>query len=455
MSAGISSDDPTKFTGQLVYSPWFDKQWMLAGNPALFFDQIVQTHGDFVFYRGLIRFYLINHPALVKQVLQQTHKSFDKNSVIYNRFRNAFGDGLVVAEGERWKRQRKRMQPFFGHRAIQRFFDIMLGSAETMINRWERTRGQGQVFDIARDMNEITLEIAGRSLFHDGFDEQSTKIGEWTETIDRYSAKPPLPLFRRLWFPSRINRRLKRTLGEFHAFLSSMIDQRRHDGPRDDLLSTLMHTVDENSGEPMTDAEVSEEVLGMIIGGHETSSSALTWIWYEIDRNPSVQSNLLDEIQAVLGNEPITPERISKLVYTRMVIDECLRLHPPFWFENRNTIDETELGGVVIPRRSMVAFSRWSLHRNVRFWKDPDVFDPERFRPDQEENARSTHACVPFGGGPRICIGVHFAMMELLIIVATVCRRFRVRVDNYARHEMTAHLTMNLKHGLHVRLEDR
>jgi len=446
---------PPAFTGTLARPPRFYRQWLLAGNRARFFDTLASDLGDFVHYRGLFSFYLVNHPALVKQVLMETRKSFDKHSVIYDRFRNAFGNGLVVAEGDRWRRQRKLMQPLFGPSAVEHYFDLMRESAAEMADRWEPTCAAGGVLDVADEMNHVTLQIAGRALFHDSFDEVAPRISHWTHIINLYSAKPPLPIVRSFWFPSQINRKLKQTLAEFHAFLREMIEKRREGGESTDLISRLLATRDEETGQPMTDQEIAEEALGMIIGGHETSSSALAWTWCELDRHPEVRQRLYAELEEVIGDGPLQLEHVSKLVYTRMVIEETLRLHPPFWFENRNAAVDTELGGVPIAQGSVVVFSRYSLHRHPAFWKAPETFDPERFRPGQEENRRSVYAYVPFGGGPRICIGVHFAMMELVVVLAMLARRYRVMLDASHRHEMAAHLTMTPKYGVRARLEKR
>lgn len=444
-----------EFSGTLVHAPWFYKQWMLRGNPALFFDAIVQEYGDFVHCRGLLDFYLVNHPALVKQVLQETHESFDKRSVIYDRFRNAFGNGLVVAEGDRWKRQRKLMQPMFGPSAVNRYFDMMADCVTAMCDRWTRRANAGTSFNIADDMNQVTLEIAGRALFHEGFDEAAARIREWTHTINVYSAKPPLPIIRSYWFPSRINRKLKQALREFDEFLRSIIAKRNAQSSEHDLLSILLNSRHEGSGELMTESEVIEEVLGMIIGGHETSSSALTWIWYELHRHPEVLERLHDEIERVAGGRALELRDLPQLVYTKMIVEETLRLHPPFWFENRNVNQDIEFGGARLAKGSLVAFSRYSLHRHPEFWRDPERFDPERFRPGTEENKRSTYASVPFGGGPRICIGIHFAMMELIVVLGLVSQRFRVVVDKSDRHQMSAELTMTPKHGVRVHLDNR
>lgn len=452
------------FQGQLVRAPWFYRQWMLAGNPAYFFERITRDFGDFVHYRGLFSFYLINHPELVKQVLQETHKNFDKQTVIYDRFRVPFGNGLVVSEGEHWKRQRKLMQPMFVPGAARQFLDLMKDSALQMTERWQAHCQRQDSFNIADDMNRITLEIAGRALFHEGFQQSADQIAHWTEVINYYSARPPLPIVRAPWFPSRLNRQLQTTLREFRIFLQQLIEKRRaSDTPGDsnagavnrDLLAILMEARDEDTGQPMSDNQVMEEVLGMIIGGHETASSALSWLWYELHSQPEILSSVEREIDQVLGRGEITLGAIGELRFTRMVIEETLRLHPPFWFENRNVMHEVELGGARLPRGAIVAFSRFSLHRHPEFWREPDRFDPQRFAPDQEENSRTSGAYVPFGYGPRLCIGLNFAMLELLVIIATVIQRYRVVLTPDNRHEMAARLTMTPKYGVKVRLERR
>ena len=427
---------------------------MLTGNPAYFFKRIADELGDFVHYRGLFSFYQINHPALVKQVLMETHRSFDKRNVIYGRFANAFGDGLTVSEGEKWKRHRKMMQPMFGPRTVATFFAGMLRATNEMADRWATQYGS-RTFDIATEMDQLTLRVAGEAFFSEGFQPDAERIAHWSETINAYCAKPPLPIVRSFWFPSARNRNLKRTLREFHEFIGQLIANRRSQKPKHDLLGILLEARHQDTGEPLSEKELTEEVLGMIIGGHETSSSALAWIWYELNRHPDVREKLNEELEAVVGDDVLTEDHVSDLKYTRMVIDECLRLHPPFWFENRNAIDDVELGGVTIPKGSIVLFSRHALHRHPQFWNEPERLLPERQNPDSPENTRSTFAQVPFGGGPRICIGINFAMMELVTIVATLQRRFRIIVAPEDRHEMCARMTMFPKYGVKVRIERR
>ncbi|MEM9412999.1 MAG: cytochrome P450, partial [Planctomycetota bacterium] len=444
-----------EFDGELVRPRWFYRQWMLAGNPARFFKRLAEDCGDFIHYRGLFSFYQVNHPALVKQVLMQTHKHFDKRNIIYGRFGNVFGDGLVISEGDKWKRQRKLMQPMFGPVTVQRFFDSMVNATHEAICRWKTDYRDQQVFDMATEMDQLTLRIAGEALFSEGFEKDSQRISHWNETINFYCAKPPLPIIRSFWFPSSVNRKLKQTLREFHSFIGELIENRRTIGPKNDLLSILLEATHDDSGKALTDHEIKEEILGMILGGHETSSSALAWIWYELDRHPEVQQKLHVEIRQILGDEPISIEAFANLKYTRMVIDECLRLHPPFWFENRNTMEDVELGGHMVPKGSIVLFSRHALHRHPDFWQNPRQFDPERQHPDHPEHQRTDYAQVPFGGGPRFCLGFNFAIMELVVIVATVFQKLHVKVAPDNRHAMSAKMTMFPKHGVKVSVSSR
>lgn len=427
---------------------------MLSGSRERFFDRLIEEYGDFVHYRGLISFYLVNHPSLVKQVLQGTHNDFDKNSPLYDRFRRAFGGGLVVAEGDSWKRRRRVVQQLMGSRQVASYFDLMVESAETAATRLAE-RGDSRVLDIAPEMDRLTLAIVGRSLFNDAFDGAQEDIRKWTKSIDHFSSKAPIPIVRSAWFPSTLNLRLRNTLREFYRFIQTMIEESRGGDAGDGLLTLLCRSDPASDLPQLTDEEIRDEVLGMIIGGHETSSVALTWIWYELCRNPDVEARLLEELDEVLGDRPIGIDDLSRLVYTRMVIDETLRLHPPFWFENRNVVREVELGGVTLRPGDTVAFSRHALHRHRDYWDDAEAFNPQRFTPGEEENPRSTHAYVPFGGGPRVCVGVHFAVQELVVLLATLARRLRVLVDSSNRHEAVAHLTMRPRHGLRVCVTQR
>ena len=449
MSLQQNQNQDSTFAGRLANAAPYQRQWMLLVNPAKYLDYLIQRYGDFVFCRGILEFYLVNDPSLVRQILRDTNRDFDKSSRIYDHFRNVFGNGLVTAEGNQWVRKRKLMQPMFTPSAIKAFLLPMLEATTAACDCWKE-----DPIDMADEMNRLTLEIAGRSFFSDGFEDSISMIREWTEAINRYSAKPPIPIISDLRFPSPTNLRVRKMMADFRGFMRNLIRARAGDDSKHDLLSILSNARDED-GNLMEEDEICEEVLSMIIGGHETTATALTWIWYELHHQPEVEEKLLGEIQTVVGAEPLDFKHFCDLKYANMVIQEAMRLHPPFWFENRNTTKEVILGGSTIPRGRMVAFSRYSLHRHPDFWVDPDRFDPLRFDPENEPDLGASVAYVPFGGGPRVCIGRHFAMMEMLVIVVTVLQKFHVTVHPGDRHRMSAKLTMAPRNGLLTTLKPR
>ena len=443
---------------KLKNAPRFYKQWMLAGNPSNFIDRLITDFGDFVRYRGLFNFYLINDPELVGIVLKETHKSFDKNTVIYNRFRNALGNSLVNAEGAHWRRQRKLIQPSFNPASIKSFFANMVDSSNKLTAKWDRQAVSNDSFNLSEDMNALTLEIAGKSLFSDSFESAVASIRKWTQVINRYSGFPPIPLLTNPRFPTPLNLKLKRALKEYGSFIQKMLQERLEVPGKEDLLSAFLSIRDEETGKPMNDTEIAEEVLGMIIGGHETSSTALIWIFYELDQHPAIEDKILKEIHDVMGTRQMEFGNIQEMKYTKAVVQETLRLHPPLWFENRNTMKDVDLGDSKIPKGSMIVMSRYALHRNFRVWEAAAEFNPDHFYPEVPKMVNGfkiSGAYIPFSSGPRVCIGRHFAIMEIIVVLCTLLRKFRVRVSSRNQHSVATKLTMEPRNGLLVNVKKR
>jgi cytochrome P450 len=390
-------------------------------------------------------------------VLNETHRNFDKNTVIYNRFRNAFGNGLVTAEGVHWRRQRKLIQPSFRPKLIEGFSQIMLSSSNRTIKRWDDFCKSKTTFNLTEEMNMLTLEIAGKSLLSDGFNRAAKDIIRWTHVINKYSAGIPFPIISKKWFPSPLNFKLRRALREYRSFISKTVEARKGNDQGEDLLSVFLSMRDEKTGQGMDEDEIAEEVLGVIVGGQETSATALVWTLYELSLNADVEEKLLNEIMNVTSGEQIDFSRIGGLKYLKMVIQESMRLHPPFWFENRNAMHDVELGGVRIQKGSMIAISRYALHRNADYWDDPEKFNPNRFDEEssRENSGADSFAYQPFSSGPRVCIGRHFAMMEMMIILCSILQKYKLRVDPYYKHRVATNLTMEPKGGLPVILERR
>lgn len=452
MKAASSSDAQCpEFSGQLAEVHSILSAVQMIRNPAVFFDELIGEHGDYIHYRGIVEFYVVNHPELVRQVLRDTHRDFDKNSSVYQRFKNAFGEGLVAAEGERWKSARKLMQPVFKGSSIRSFFELMLQTAGEFVEKWNGYKSDDAEFDISAEMDELALQVAGRAFFGQAFEDAADDIRSWTDFINRYCSIPPLNIISNPVVPTPMNIKLRKVLSEYDSFLAGMVRERSQKPPQNDLMGILMTAVHEDSGEVMSGKELSEEIIGMLIGGHETTAKALTWLWYELDRNREVEAALLEEIENVTGGGPLSLEHLQDLKLTDWVIQEAMRLHPPFWFENRNAMQDVELGGVVIPKDSMVVFSRYALHRHSDFWADADKFDPWRFSPERT-NEMVSSAYVPFGGGPRICVGRHFSMMEIKVVLVTLLRYYRVRIVDGGYSGMSAKMTMSPKGALRVKV---
>ena len=431
-------------SSELVVAPKFYKQRMALGNAAEYFEHIARDFGDFVQCRGLINCYFVNNPELVKTVLKETHRQFDKQSLAYAQFRKAFGTGLVISEGDLWRRQRRLMQPHFSPSALRSTFDAMAECVKRSTERFEERAKSEATFNMVSEMHALTLDIAGSTLLGQDFAGAQKDVSRWTHTINVFSASMPLPVVSNLWFPTPKNIAFKRTLREFNAFISRVVKSRDEGNSGTGLLNALVNAEDPNTGEKMSEEQLFSEILGVIIGGHETSSAALTWTWYELAMNPDVERKLHEEVDQVLQGEVPTLKHMSQLKYTRMVVDEAMRLHPPFWFDNRNTMHDVEMGGVTVPKGSMVALSRYSLHRHPDYWPEPERFMPERFGEDGNINK---YAYVPFGGGPRVCIGINLATMELVLSLAALAQRFRFELMEPKPVEMRALLTMEPKHG--------
>lgn len=433
-------------------APFMYKQWMVAGDTMSFLRMLTQEFGDFVHYRGLLNFYVVNHPDLIRQVLQKTNDRYDKNTDIYRRFKSVFKTGLVTSEGAHWMKQRKLIQPLLKPTFVKSLIPLMCESTANMAKVWATSAASGEPRMIAQDMSALTLEVAGRCLFSNDFDGFGEDIIRWSEYINTYSGLTPYPVVRSPWFPSPSNLKMRLILREFRTFVGSLYDQRMAKANKgDDLFSLLIQARDDDSQNGMSRETLVNEVVTMIFGGHETSATALTWCWYFLSKNPDVRANLHRELDEVLCGKNPGPEHLPKLKYTRMVIDEAMRMGPPFWFENRNACKDDELWGERIPKGSLIMFSRHAMHMHPDFWEEPTQFRPERFATTASKD-RTKFAYIPFGGGPRICAGITFATIELVIALATLANRFSLEPMQSDKLEVEARLTMTPRDGVPARI---
>ncbi|MGB0373239.1 MAG: cytochrome P450 [Opitutales bacterium] len=433
--------------------PRFYKQHLLVTNRRRFFREIVGEFGDLVYYRGLFDFYIVNHPALVKRVLSETHRNFDKESPIYKRFRNALGVGLVNSEGEAWRRQRLMLQDTFRMRSVQGSFEVIVDCARQLVERLRSVSAEGNAVRMSPEIQKTALQVVGRALFTFDFDPYSEQIGRWTRDISNYSARLPIPVLSQTWSPTPSNFRLKRSLVEFRGFMEMMMEARAKQEPKEDLFGLLLSMRDNLREHGYSREVIADEVLGMIVGGHETTANAIAWALYEISMRPEIRDRILEEIDRL--DESFDHSDLRELKFMQAVIDESMRLHPPFWFENRSTRGTVELGAETLTAGQLVVFSRDALHRNPRFWKSPESFDPDRFLSGSEENSRTSYAYVPFGGGPRICIGRHFAMMEIVTVLVHLLRAYTFEYADETEPKVRVNLTIEPVNGLPFKVRPR
>lgn len=410
-------------------------------DPLRFFLESARRYGDIVSMRfGVRRVYLLSHPDHVKHVLQDNHRAYCKSPPAA-RVRPLFGDSLTTIDNDRWRRQRQLMRPVFQPKRLVPVVAVVREATGTMLARWEPTAGRSEPLDLLREMTDLTRAIILRVLFGDVAAAEAQAVGQALDLALEHA-------HRRLWspfgwlVPTPSNRRFLSALRRVDAFVSGMIDQAHRRGPcPGTLLSMLLEARDRESGEWMADAELHDELKAFLVAGHTTTASALAWVWYVLSENPMVERQLQRELCAVLDGRPPSGEDLHALQYTRMVIDEVLRLYPPTWVTARMPIDDDEIGGHHIAANAIVLLSPFVTHRHPGFWDDPDEFEPERFTPERSAG-RPSFAYFPFGGGPRSCIGNGLALLEMHLVVAMVAQRYRLTLVPGCRVHLDPGLTL-------------
>lgn len=424
----------------------------LRKDPLTFFPAQVREYGDVVRIRvGPAYVTLLAHPDCVRHVLQDNARNYNKQTRGFAVIRELLGQGLLTSEGDFWLRQRRLAQPAFHRQRLAGFGRTMVDAASDLATVLESRSASGQPFDVAEDLNHLTLRIAGLTLFGTDVGDESRAVGEAlgrAQTFANQRLTQLIPLPRALPLPS--HRQFARDAATLDRVVRTIIERRhREGGEHHDLLQMLMDARDEDTGERMSDTQLRDEVLTLLLAGHETTASALAWTVTLLSRNPDVRGKLEAELARELAGRPPTVEDLPKLGLTRRVVDESLRLYPPAWIFSRAAIEDDVVGGYRIPKGSYVLVVPWVMHRHPKLWDDPEVFDPDRFLPEREKE-RSRFTFFPFGGGPRQCIGNQFALMELVLVLATLLQR--VRLDLAPGHSLVPApaITMRPRPGVWV-----
>jgi len=384
--------------------------------------------------------YVIHHPDDVKRVLVSNHRNYTKG-VGLDRVKILLGKGIMTSERELWKRQRYMMQPLFHRRVITEFAGVIAQANDRWIERWEGLARRGELINLTDEMSELTLEIVLRSIFGRDLDRLSQQLGgNPFEVVTKEQSRD-------LQFAYKFRSLTK--------LVAQLIGQRRTAAEDHfDYVAMLMNARDKESGEPMGERELVDEIMTLIVAGHETTASGLNWTWYLLSQHPQVEARLHAEIDAAANLPAPSLSEMEALRYTRQVIDEALRLYPPGWLLSRRTIEADVLGGYPVPEGTNVLLPLYLLHRHPRFWRNPEEFDPERFAPEHEAE-RPRFAYMPFAAGPRHCIGETFALYEMLVHLYKVARRYRLRYVPDKPLELEAQINLRTRHPLHMRLEAR
>ncbi len=418
-------------------------------DPLAFLMAAADTYGDIARFRlGPYRVYLLNIPDYIYDVLVTQAKRIKKadfNTRLLGKF---LGEGLLTSEGDFHRRQRRLVQPAFHHQHISSYAQVMVEHTVQMLNAWKA----GESHDIDDAMMRLTMNIVTSTLFGTQVSDAAHKVGEAIATLQRISilefkAGFMLPE----WIPAPRNRRRRAATKVLQGTVMQFIQERRASGEdKNDLLSMLLRAQDEDDGSRMTDQQVLDEAVTLFGAGHETTSNALTWTWYLLAQNPDVETRLQAELDRMLGGRLPTLNDLAALQYTEMVIKEALRLYPPAWLLTARTPLETvTVGGYPIHPGEWIFISPYVMHHNPRYFDDPQRFDPERFA-DGREQELARYAYFPFGGGPRVCIGNSFAMMEARLILATVAQRYRLMLDPGQTIVPEPEITLRPRYGLHM-----
>jgi cytochrome P450 len=405
---------------------------------------------------GFTNFMLFNDPDSIQHILLGNQSNYPKGRLNRQILGPALGDGLLTSEGETWRRHRRIAAPAFHHRRLAELAAIMVEETLRLRTRWDDIAGGGPV-DMSKEMMTLTMRIVTRCLFShdvsDDVDELGGAITTMIETLGKTSMLDLLGLPE--WLPRHRDGELRRAMKLIDDRIYRIIAERRA-SQRDygDLLDLLLKSRDEETGECMSDRELRDEVVTLFAAGHETTAVALAWTWYLLSLHPEVAGRLAGEVTDVLGERPPAFSDLERLPYTRMVFEETMRLYPPAFVINRVALADDRIGDVDVPAGTMVSVSPWITHRNPNLWDEPERFDPERFT-EESVRARHKYAYFPFGGGPRICIGNGFALMEGRLVLAALAPWFAPRLAGNEPVVPQGRITLRPRGGLPMVVEHR
>ena len=434
--------------------------------------------GDVTSFRmGPQQAYFINHPELVRELLVNSNHKFMKGRAL-QRAKALLGNGLLTSEGDFHLRQRRMIQPAFHRKRLEEYSRSMVEFGERLSDKWR----DGETLDIDKDMTRLTLQIVANSLFSADVTDEADEVGKaMTDLVEmfNYMLLPFSEWLEKLPLPH--TRRLTRARETLNSIIFQFINERRRTGEdKGDLLSMLLAARDEETASPMSDEQIRDEALTLFLAGHETTANALVWTWYLLSQNPKAEVTLHEELGRVIetgGNATVKErvptqlegtlpngrvsargigfEDIPELKYTEAVLAESMRLFPPAWAIGRLALDDHQFGSYEIEKGALVLASPFVAHRDERFWDEPDRFKPERWFETSIKDAGQKYIYFPFGGGVRRCIGEGFAWIEGILLLATLARRWKLRLIPDQKFGLQPMITLRPKYGMKMNIEER
>jgi cytochrome P450 len=418
---------------------------------------LASTYGEVAKYRvAHMKIYQVNSPAGVGRLLHDNHRNYSKEVATFGTLKLILGNGLFTSDGDFWRRQRRLAQPAFHRRRVAAFGELMTDATLAMLERWRPRVVQGQPLDVAAKFMRLTMDIVTRALFSTSVERDIDTIGDAITTLlNDVAFRFTFPFYPTLKVPTPRNRRFLAARATLDRVVYGIISGRRQrPGEHDDLLALLMEARDEETGEGMSDEQLRDEVITLFVAGHETTANALTWASYLLSTHVAVARRLETEVDEVLRGGIPTPADLPELRFTRMVIDETMRLYPPAWITNRRAIEADTVCGYRIPAGATISISPYVTHRDPTLWENPEGFDPDRFSAERSAS-RPHYAYFPFGGGPRQCIGKGFALMESTLVLALLTQRYGLHLVPGRPVEAVAMATLRPRQGMWMRAHSR
>ena len=419
-----------------------------------FYAACAREYGDLVPIRlGPRRALLVYHPDAIEDVLVTRNRDFVKSPGVRFLLRRLIGNGLFLSEGGSWLRQRRLVQPAFHRQRVAAYGEVMTNYTARRLSGWK----EGDVFDIHAEMMTLTQIIVAKTLFDADVSDESYAIAQTSNVLaEEFGTRlRSVVQFIPDWVPTPANLLTARALRYLDQVVYRMVAARRQTADdRGDLLSMLLHAQDADDGSQMSNEQVRDEVMTLFMAGHETTAVTLSWSWYLLAQHPEVDAQLADELRTVVGDRPPTVADLPRLKYTEMIISESMRLYPPAYALARQAVNPSEIAGHPVAPGLVVIMPAWVVHRDRRWFDDPEAFRPERWAGDLVRRL-PRFAYFPFGGGPRQCIGNAFATMEAVLILATIAQRFQLAMEPGQHVAPAPYITLRPEPGPRMRLTRR